>query len=92
MSAPLGVSAVAMAICVRTSSSCIPFSTSLAGSTWMRIAGVCCPPTRTRETPEIWLRCCARMFSAASSTSITGATSDWTDSMRIGVSDGLTLR
>ena len=76
MSAPLGLSTVAMPICARTSSSCMPFSTSFAGSIWMRMAGVCWPPTRTSDTPEIWLRCWARMFSAASSTSMTGATSD----------------
>ena len=58
----------------------------------MRIAGVTWPPTRTSETPEIWLICWARMFSATSSTSMIGATSDWTERIRIGVSDGLTLR
>ena len=89
---PLGLSTVAMPICARTSSSCRFFSTSFAGSIWMRIAGVCWPPTRTSDTPEIWLMRWARMFSAASSTSMIGATSDWTDRIRIGVSDGLTLR
>jgi HAE1 family hydrophobic/amphiphilic exporter-1 len=57
-----------------------------------QIAGVCWPPTRTSETPAIWLRCWARIFSAASSTSMTGATSDWTERIRMAVSDGLTLR
>ena len=92
MMEPLGLSTVALAICERTSSSCKFFSTSLAGSTWMRIAGCCWPPMRTSETPEIWLMRWARMFSAASSTAMIGSTSERTERIRIGVSEGLTLR
>ena len=73
---PLGLSTVAMPIWARTSSSWRFFSTSFAGSIWIRIAGVCWPPMRTSDTPEIWLIRWARMFSAASSTSMIGATSD----------------
>ncbi len=78
----MGLSTVAMPICARTSSSWRPFSTSFAGSIWIRTAGVTWPPTRTSDTPEIWLMRWARIFSAASSTSMIGATSDRTDRMR----------
>ena len=57
-----------------------------------RTAGCCWPATRTSDTPEIWLNCWARMFSVASSTSVIGAVSEETERMRIGASDGLTLR
>ena len=45
-----------------------------------------------QRNAEIWLMRWARMFSAASSTSMIGSTSELTDRIRIGVSDGLTLR
>ena len=41
---PLGLSTVATESGVRTSSSDRPLATSLAGSSWMRIAGFCWPP------------------------------------------------
>ena len=44
---PFGLSVVAIAIWLRTSSSDSPLATSLAGSTWMRTEGFCCPPTNT---------------------------------------------
>jgi hypothetical protein len=46
-----GLSTVVMTIWLRTSSSDRPLATSLAGSTWIRIAGFCWPPIVTWPTP-----------------------------------------
>jgi len=54
---PLGSSTVAIESGARTSSSDRSLATSLAGSSWMRIAGVCWPPIVTCATPGIWLIC-----------------------------------
>ena len=59
-----GELAVASASTVRRPSSESPSDATLAGSSWMRTAGFCCPPTLTCATPEIWLICCTSTFSA----------------------------
>ena len=89
---PLGVLTVVMASWVRTSSSDRFLATSLAGSSWMRMAGFCSPPMLTWPTPLIWLICWASLMSALSSTSVRGRVSEVTDSSRIGESAGFTLR
>jgi hypothetical protein len=78
--------------CVRTSSIDRFLATSLAGSSWIRIAGFCWPPMNTCATPEIWLIRWASCTSTASSTSISGMLSDVAESRRIGESAGLTFR
>ena len=60
---PLGLSTVVTESGMRTSSSDNPLATSLAGSSWMRIAGFCWPPMETWATPAIWLICAASLFS-----------------------------
>ena len=61
---PFGLLTVALVSAVRTSSNVRPIDASFAGSIWTRMAGFCCPPITTCATPEIFDRCCARMFSA----------------------------
>ena len=92
MMVPFGLSTVVIERGARTSSSDKPFATSLAGSSWMRIAGFCWPPISTWATPEIWLICWASLVSMLSSTSVNGSVSDVTPRSRIGASAGLTLR
>ena len=89
---PFGLSAVVIAIWLRTSSSDSPLATSFAGSTWTRIAGFCWPPMKTCATPEIWLICCPSCASTASLTLIKGKVSEVADNSSTGESAGLTLR
>ncbi len=89
---PFGLSVVVIDIWLRMSSSDSPLATSLAGSTWTRIAGFCWPPMNTCATPEIWLICCANCASVPSLTDVSGSVSEVADNSMIGESAGLTLR
>jgi hypothetical protein len=69
----------------------MPRAAIFAGSICTRTAGFCWPPSATCATPGIREICCASTFSAKSSTSVSGRTSECTDRMSIGESAGLTF-
>jgi hypothetical protein len=54
VSEPLGALVVALRSAPRISSNVKPRAASLAGSTWMRIAGRCSPPNETKAMPGTW--------------------------------------
>ena len=89
---PLGLFTVADAITPRTSSMVRPMAARRAGSTCTRIAGFCWPPISTCATPATCESCCEITFSAKSSTSVMGSSSDCTARIRMGLSAGFTLR
>ncbi len=91
LSVPLAMFVVELTSVERISSSVMPLLASLAGSTWMRIAGVRSPKIDTCATPETCEICWARNRSAYSSTVVSGMVSDRSDSSRIGESAGLTF-
>lgn len=89
---PVGEFAVALASDVRTSSRLMPSPARWAGSTRTRTAGCTPPPTPTCPTPGTCAIFCASTVFAASNTS--GSVNDFERSarMRIGESEGFTLR
>ncbi len=88
----MGALTLVVVMTVRTSSRLMPSDASLLGSTWTRTAGFCWPPISTWAMPGNCEICCARMFSAASSTWVIGSSLECTASTMIGGSAGLTLR
>jgi hypothetical protein len=91
VSEPLGALVVALTSEPRISSKVRPRAASLAGSTWMRIAGRCSPPSATWATPGTWESCWARKLSANSSTTVIGRVAELADRIRIGESAGLSF-
>src|SRR5579864_9215422 len=89
---PLGVFALAPLKTVRTCSRPMLYLFSAVGFNSTRTLGRDPPPTVTCPTPLTWDSFCAIIVEAASYIWPRVSTSDVRSSMKIGESDGLTLR
>ena len=89
---PFGLFAVEVNRVARASSKVRPIAASRAGSICTRTARLRSPPMKICDTPEMVESCWARMLSAQSLVSMIGNSSDCTEMMMIGLSDGLTFQ
>ncbi len=77
---------------VRTSARVRFTPAAASGSTWIRTAGCCPPPTNTCPTPSTWAIRWASTVSAASKTWGSGKVAEVSARIMIGVSVGFTFR
>ena len=89
---PLGRLVVEALKTLRTASRLTPYLLSAVGFNSTRTAGSDPPPTKTVPTPSNWESFCERMVDAASYMAARLRVSEVRAKMRIGASDGLTLR